>query len=349
VSCDRGAASAGSSRFERSPSCRRVGLHPFGGPGRRLPQSVLVTVSGPRRGAVDSAQLGCAGQRKIQQTPLLGRKLTSLPLLSSAVRSGAALATSSSRRPCRRSTAAAGADDLYVTAHRGTTPGRQTDLHHHPLAPSGAHRAHQQLLAEYGRTTGAALNLVTARATTSPRRHPGLSRPAGLQSDAAGHQAALARQAAAGERLRLGPLVRDRAYWSVAAESRPEPRLVHHLSSGPRRHTGQFKRPSSSAAWSRSQLAPAPARPLRLRPLQRHQSPGRGGRRRPAERRAIFRRSTENAQLGDTAVLGSAAWNDARLVWEKGDPITQFSPVTPSTQYVGRARLDRRRSRAMPC
>ncbi|HTQ78892.1 MAG TPA: TonB-dependent receptor, partial [Thermoanaerobaculia bacterium] len=48
----------------------------------------------------------------------------------------------------------------------------------------------------------------------------------------------------------------------------------------------------------------------------------------------IFRRNTENAQVGDSSVLTSSAWNDARLVWENGDPITQFQPVTPSTQYV---------------
>ncbi len=47
-----------------------------------------------------------------------------------------------------------------------------------------------------------------------------------------------------------------------------------------------------------------------------------------------FRRDTESVQIGDTAVLGADAFNDARLIWQNGDPITQFDPRTPSTQYV---------------
>ena len=47
-----------------------------------------------------------------------------------------------------------------------------------------------------------------------------------------------------------------------------------------------------------------------------------------------FRRNTQALQVGETAVLGANAFNDARLVWEDGDPITQFDPASPSTQFV---------------
>jgi hypothetical protein len=47
-----------------------------------------------------------------------------------------------------------------------------------------------------------------------------------------------------------------------------------------------------------------------------------------------FRRSTLSAQLGMSSVISSDSFNDARVVWENGDPITEFEPAHPSTQYV---------------
>ncbi|HKP73804.1 MAG TPA: hypothetical protein VJT82_12755, partial [Pyrinomonadaceae bacterium] len=47
-----------------------------------------------------------------------------------------------------------------------------------------------------------------------------------------------------------------------------------------------------------------------------------------------FRRSTYAAQLAETAIINPSAVNQARFQFQLASPITQFSPVDPSTQFV---------------
>ncbi|HZF11619.1 MAG TPA: TonB-dependent receptor [Thermoanaerobaculia bacterium] len=301
-----------------------------------------ITVFGTAEGVQsDSPQLGLRlDNEKIQQTPLLGRKLTSLPLLSSAVRSARGtgdlflsetlfVVNGGGRRQTTYTVDGGTADDAW---------GRQTIFTTIPLG------AIQELTvltnsfsAEYGRTTGAALNLVTRSGTNQVHADIlGLSRPAGLQSDAPVTKQRSRDKLQQESGFASGPLVRDRAYWSVAAEYNDQNRdsvITSPLAPGV--YTGQFKQ---TLLFGRLDLDLSSRQHLLARFdsdrfSDTNPQDAVGGVALPSAAR-IFRRSTENAQLGDTAVLGAAAWNDARLVWEKGDPITQFSPVTPSTQYV---------------
>lgn len=48
----------------------------------------------------------------------------------------------------------------------------------------------------------------------------------------------------------------------------------------------------------------------------------------------IFRRDTYTGEAGATSVLSPSLFNEARATWEAGTPITQFQPVDDSTQYV---------------
>ena len=48
----------------------------------------------------------------------------------------------------------------------------------------------------------------------------------------------------------------------------------------------------------------------------------------------VFRRHTWSAQINETSVLGPNMLNEARFEYQNGDPITDFDPLTPSTQYT---------------
>jgi hypothetical protein len=48
----------------------------------------------------------------------------------------------------------------------------------------------------------------------------------------------------------------------------------------------------------------------------------------------VFRRRTYSAELGETAALSPTLLNNARLQFQLGSPITQFDPVVYGTQYV---------------
>ncbi|MGA7522258.1 MAG: carboxypeptidase regulatory-like domain-containing protein [Acidobacteriaceae bacterium] len=48
----------------------------------------------------------------------------------------------------------------------------------------------------------------------------------------------------------------------------------------------------------------------------------------------VFRRRTYTVEAGDTAVLSPSMENEARVQFQLASPITQFSPVVDSTQYV---------------
>src|SRR5206468_41491 len=48
----------------------------------------------------------------------------------------------------------------------------------------------------------------------------------------------------------------------------------------------------------------------------------------------IFRRHTYSGQLNETSILRSSMLNEARFEYQHGDPITDFDPLSPSTQFV---------------
>jgi hypothetical protein len=47
-----------------------------------------------------------------------------------------------------------------------------------------------------------------------------------------------------------------------------------------------------------------------------------------------FSRHTSTFQVNESAVLGAALLNEARVEYQRGDPITDFDPLTPSTQFA---------------
>ncbi len=301
-----------------------------------------ITVYGTASGvAADSPQLGNRfDATKIQETPILGRKVTSLPLLNSAVRSARGtgdlflgetlfVIDGGGRRQQTYTVDGSTADDAW---------GRQTIFTAMPLASI------QELTvltnsfsAEYGRSAGGAINLVTRTGTNDLHGDiVALSRPGGLQSNAPVTNQKSHDELKQGSIYLSGPIVRDKAYWSVAGEYNDQDRdsvITSPLAPGV--FTGHYKQKlfyfrADDDLSSRNHLF---GRYNLDRFTDSNPQDVVGGNTLPSAGRT-FRRNTQALQIGDTAVLSAEAYNDARLVWQDGDPITQFTPLNLSTQFV---------------
>jgi hypothetical protein len=301
-----------------------------------------ITVYGTAAGVQsDSPQLGVRfDTQKIQETPLLGRKLTALPLLDSAVRSARGtgdlfldetlfVIDGGGRRQNTFTVDGGSADDSW---------GRQTIFTSIPLAAVQEFTVlTNSFSAEYGRSSGGAINLVTRSGTNDVRGDfVALSRPGGLQSDAPVTDQKSHDQLKQGSGFLSGPIVHDRAYWSLAGEYNDQDRdsiITSPLAPGV--FTGNYKQ---TLLFGRADADLSERDHLFGRFDLDHFKDTNpqdvvGGLTLPSAGRT-FRRDTQAAQVGDTTVLSDAAFNDVRVVWEDGDPITQFDPNQPSTQLV---------------
>jgi outer membrane receptor protein involved in Fe transport len=301
-----------------------------------------ITVYGTAEGVrSDSPQLGIRLDRaKLDEVPILGRKLTSLPLLNSAVRPARGtgdlfvnntlfVVDGGGRRQQTYTLDGGSADDSW---------GRQTIFTNVPFA------ALQEMTvlthafsAEYGRTTGGAINLVTRSGTN--QLHGDLnvvSRPGAWQSKAPVNDQDAEDDLLQGSAFVSGPLVHDRVYWALGAEHSDQDRdSIITSALAPGVFTGNFKQ---TLLFGRLDASLNPAHHLFGRyTLDRftdtNPADAVGGVALPSAART-FRRDTQILQLGETAVLSNDAFNDLRLVWQDGDPITEFEPRTPSVQLV---------------
>jgi outer membrane receptor protein involved in Fe transport len=301
-----------------------------------------ITVYGTAEGVgTGSPQLGDRfDTERIQETPLIGRKLTSLPLLDSAVRSARGtgdlflnntlfVINGGGRRQASFTIDGSSADDAW---------GRQTIFTNVPLAAVQEFTVLTNAFsAEYGRSAGGAINLVTRTGTNDVRGDlVALYRPGSLQADAPVTKQKSSDELKQGSAFLSGPIVRDRAYWSVAGEYNDQDRdsiITSPLAPGT--YTGHYKQ---RLFFARADAELNEANHLFGRLDYDHFTDTNpqdvvGGINLPSSGRD-FKRDTESVQVGETAVLSDSAFNDARLVWLNGDPITEFDPHDPSTQYV---------------
>ena len=310
-------------------------LHP-------LPVEDAITVYGTTEGVrADSPQLGLRlDSERIEETPILGGKVTSLPLLSSAVRSARGtgdlflnntlfVVDGGGRRQPTFVIDGSGADDSW---------GRQTIFTNVPLASIQEFTVLTNAFsAEYGRTTGGAINLVTRAGTRQLRGDFALNaRPGGLQAKTPVTQQDAEDKLWQGSVFLGGPLVSDRAYFSLGAEyNRQDRDSVITSALAPGVFTGEFRQ---TLLFGRIDADLSPAHHLVGRAnLDRftdsNPADAVGGVALPSAARN-FKRGAEAAQLAESWVINDSTSNDARLVWQNGDPITEFEPAHPSTQFV---------------
>jgi Carboxypeptidase regulatory-like domain/TonB dependent receptor len=267
-------------------------------------------------------------ERAIRQLPVLGRKLTSLPLLNSAV------------RPAR------GTGDLFLNntlfvinggGRRQTTYavdgstgddawGRQTIFTNVPLAAVREFTVLTNAFsAEYGRSTGSAINVVTQSGTNELRGDVLLTdRP--TSADRLGQFSGML----------SGPIVADRTHFLLGVE-RNEQRRRSLITSplAPGSFTGKY---AQTLAMARLDHELGNANHLVVRGnLDRFTDSNPadvvGGVTLPSAGRT-FRRSATSLQLSDATIVSPTLFNEARAIRQLGSPITEFAPHAPSTQFV---------------
>lgn len=329
-----------------------------------------VTVFGTTGGVRADAQIGRAfDSPHLDETPILGRKVTSVPLLNSAFRQGK------------------GTGDLFVNAtyfitgvgsRRATTFtldgasndegwGRQTAI---TTVPIGAVQEiavlSNSFSPEYGWTSGAALNLVTKSGTND--LHGDLLyllRPGGLQARSfstddycASSVSSCSTPATLGsispvdipDKLNQGsasiggPLVKDKTFFFVAADYTAQDRTTTLSSALPAfvlpadgnlEYTGHYRQVLVDGRLDHK-LTESQNLMLRLnydRFYDDNPQDAVGGTNAPSVARRYSRRSF-SAQLNHTAVLSPSLLNEARVGYLHGDPVSLWEAENLSTTYT---------------
>ncbi|MDQ2948573.1 MAG: carboxypeptidase regulatory-like domain-containing protein, partial [Acidobacteriota bacterium] len=289
----------------------------------------------------DSSQLELQlDLRKVENTPVLGRKITSLPLLDSAV------------RPAR------GTGDLFLNntlfvvngAGRRQTPfvidgstgdddwGRQSIFTNIPIAAlQELAVAANSFSAEFGRSAGSVVNVVTKSGTNA--YHGDLIydfRPGALEASSPNSPRRTEDRLQQWSGVFSGPLRQDRTHFLIASEYNNQHRdsaITSVLAPGI--YTGEFQQALLLARVdhqlnSRNTLN---AKVNFDRFHDTNPSDAVGGNSLASAAR-IFRRRTYTAQLSESTVVSPTALNELRLQFQLGSPITQFEPVALTSQIV---------------
>src|SRR6187401_2052688 len=329
-----------------------------------------VTVVGTQQGVRADAQIGVTlDSATIDQTPILGRKVTSLPLLNSSFRQGK------------------GTGDLFVNAtyfftgsgSRRTTTfmldgasndegwGHQTMLTTVPLgAVQEAAVLTNAFSAEFGWTAGPAFNIVTKSGTNSHRGEGiYLGRPGGMQAKTfstdgycppsvptcvtpatlqAINPADLPDELHQGSGSIGGPIVKDKTFYFVTGDYTHQDRTTYLSPTlpsfvlppdGSLEYVGHYRQKLFNG---RVDHKLSPAQSLMFRVNYDHfydTNPNDAvvGTSAPTVARR-YTRGSVSAQGNHTAVLGANVLNEARLAYLDGSPVTLWEAQDPSTTYT---------------
>ena len=329
-----------------------------------------VTVYGTAEGVRADAQIGLSLEtKKIDETPILGRKTSTLPLLNSAFRQGK------------------GTGDLFVNqtyfitgvgSRRATTFtldgasndegwGRQTAI---ATVPIGAIQEMQVLTnafsAEFGWTSGPALNIVT-KSGTNDIHGEGLfmSRPGGWQAKTfstkgfcppsvpscvtpstlvAINPVDIPDQLNQVSGSIGGPIVKDKTFFFATADYTRQNRTTFLSSTLPAfvlpadghlDYTGHYRQFLFDGRLDHK-FTPNQALMLRMnvdRFFDDNPQDAVGGTSAPSVARKYSRRAW-TAQANYTSVISSHLLNEARFAYLHGDPVTLWEAQTLSTTYT---------------
>jgi hypothetical protein len=326
-----------------------------------------VTVYGTTEGVRADPQVGRRlDSEEIDETPLLGRKITYLPLLNAAFRS------------------AKGTGDLFVNAVYFVTGvggrrqpavtidgatnddpwGRQTMLATVPVgAVQEVNVLSNAFSAEFGWTASAAVNIVTKGGTNAVHGEGVfLGRPGKMQATSLGTAAqcpsaisTCVGPTSGGNAVELfpadipdaleqvsgaigGPLVKDRTHYFGAFDYTHQDRtapITSPLVPAGTTVAGHYRQGLVNGRvdhkLSRTENLMARVNVDRFYDTN-PQDVVSGNTLQSAGRE--FTRHSWSAQLNETAIIGSSMLNEARFEYLNGDPITQFEPAQPSTQFT---------------
>jgi hypothetical protein len=328
-----------------------------------------VTVYGTSEGVRADPQLGQRlDDQTINQTPLLGRKVTSLPLLNASFRQAKGTGDLFVNATYF-ATGAGGRRQPAVTMDGATNDdpwGRQTMM---ATVPVGA-VAEMAVLshafsAEFGWTSSAAINVVTKSGTNSvhgegvfttrpggmqaksfgtanfcPPSVPTCVTPPSLTSISAADVPDVLNQMSAGFGA---PIVKQRTFVFVAADYTRQNRTTALSSTlppfvlvdGEQDYTGNYRQGLFNGRFDHK-ISDRQSLMVRVNVDRFYDTNPQdvvGGTNAPSVGR-VFTRHTWSAQVNHTAILGPGLLNEARYAYLDGSPITQFEPITPSTIYT---------------
>ncbi|PYY09595.1 MAG: hypothetical protein DMG61_22865, partial [Acidobacteria bacterium] len=298
----------------------------------------------------DEPQLGeRIDSKQAQETPLLNRRITYLPLLNSA------------NRPALNQGDVFMNENLFTTNGSGRRQtsfevdgstgndswGRQTVFTNLPLSSVQEMTVLENAFsAEYGATTGGVVNIVTKSGSNALHGEIlGAFRPSDTQAKLSGFTAANAPNgnAITDDSLKQtsasfgGPIGSSgRTHFFVSGEytwqNRTSP-VTSPVSPGP--FEGHYR---GWLAFARLDHTINNRHSLFFRSNvdnfhDTNPNGAVGGNSLPTVDR-IFKRRTYSEELGETAVLKPALINSARLQFQLGSPITEFDPAVFSTQYT---------------
>jgi hypothetical protein len=302
-----------------------------------------VTVYGTTEGLqTDTPQLGTRlDLEKIDNTPIQGRKITSLVELNSAVRPARGtgdlfvnsflfVVNGSGRRQTTITLDGSTADDAW---------GRQTIFTSIPLSTIQEFTILTNAAsAEYGHTTGSAINIVTKSGTNDLHADlVGVARPGGLEAAAPLATRRTIDRLAQLSGVASGPLRRDQTYLLVGGEINVQHRdaIVTSRIAPNSVFAGIFQQ---SLAFARldhkinnKNILTGRLNLDRFRDT--NPADAVGGLALPSAARTFSRR-TYAGQLSDTTTFNGSLFNEARLQMQVGSPITRFDPIQFSTQFV---------------
>lgn len=300
--------------------------------------TILGTAEGVR---ADSSQLGTRlDLPKIENTPTFGRKLTSLVFTNSAVRPARGtgdlflnnflfIVNGGGRRQTSFVLDGSTADDAW---------GRQTIFTNIPLSALQEFTVlTNSAAAEFGRTTGGVVNVVTKSGTNDVHGDIlFLKRPDSFQARSPVAQQRTADRLTQASVVVSGPVIRDRTHFLVGGEASSQRRDAAVTSPlVPGIFKGHYQQQLFIARVDH-QIN------------DRHTLTGRAnfdlfsdtnpadavGGNALASAARTFNRRAYAAQLAETAVISAAAVNEARVQLQLGSPITEFRPAAPATQFV---------------
>jgi len=289
----------------------------------------------------DSAQLAVSlSQGQIEDTPVWGRKVSGLPMLDSSVRTAKGtgdlflnnflfVVDGGGRRQTSYVIDGGTGDDAW---------GRQTIFTNLPLGAIEEFTVlTDSLSAAYGRTSGGVVNLNTRAGTNDFHGDfDFMLRPPGIEARNPVAARRAADKMAQGDGLLSGPLIRDKTFLLVSGEeTRGNRDSTVNSPLAPQNYRGDYDDGLFMTRLDQNFSARHSAA-LRLnmdRMSDTNPQDAVGGVTLPSAAR-LFRRNTYAAQASDTFALSASALNEARVVFQVGSPITEFTPVNPSTQFA---------------
>jgi hypothetical protein len=278
-------------------------------------------------------------QQKIQDTPILERKITTLPLLDSNVRPSQTtgdlflnetlfVINGTGRRQTTYELDGTTANDMW---------GRQTMFAGLPFSAVQEFTVYTNASsAEWGWNAGTAVNVVTRSGSNDWHGDfVGMGSPAFSNANIPLTTQSAQQTWAQGSGMLSGPIVKDKTYFMVAAQytnqNRPavitspvDPGALYNGTFGQTLFLARLDQQLTQNNWLM-------VRANFDRFSDSNPQDAVSGNNLPTAGR-VFTRNTYQAEVDDDAFINSNTVNDARFEFLLGSPITQFTPVAPQPQ-----------------